>query len=85
MEHLKNGRKLQLSDICRYAKSVSKNKLFQASSGWCANFLKRHLDLRALVKTRVGFNDSESDAGVQNYISPYPVNSFPSKMPSKPS
>jgi hypothetical protein len=39
-------------DICRYARSVSKNEAFQASSGWCANFLNRHPDIKDFVKRR---------------------------------
>jgi hypothetical protein len=39
-------------DICRHAKPLSRNPDFQASSGWCANFLNRHLDIKKLVKSK---------------------------------
>ena len=46
------GKRVQTVDLCRFAKSVSKNPAFQGSSGWAANFLNRHPDLKQMVKNK---------------------------------
>lgn len=52
MQSIASLKKVQMVDICRYAKLVSTNKLFLGSSGWCANFLNRHPDLKKIIKRR---------------------------------
>lgn len=49
---ISQGRRVQMVDLCRLAKSVSSNPIFQGSSGWCANFLNRHPDIKQIVKNK---------------------------------
>lgn len=56
-------------DLCRYAKSVSTNPSFQGSSGWCANFLNRHPDIKQIVKNKKMRNSLISKEG-RGFVAP---------------
>jgi hypothetical protein len=51
-DELDRGQRVQMVDLCKFAKHISRNKYFMGSTGWCANFLNRHPDLKNIIKLR---------------------------------